>query len=1137
MNMLEERKYVTAVFSDVSGYTKLFERLDAETVKEITSAIFAEISKIVEKYQGFIERVIGDEVFVMFGVPKTREDDPVRAVRAAMEFHAAAKAVSLEFESLIGHPLLLHSGINTGMVVTGETGPQKSLDGFAGQIINVASRLTSLAGPDQIVVGHETYRRSRYGFNYRELPPFVLDGRKEPVHRYELLSQKDYGHRPRLGSERSVRSDMVGREYELGSLKSLLKRAVNGDGSIVNIIGEAGIGKSRLIFELKRTDEMKQSILLEGGSIPIGWNLSFHPIVELLRNWAVIEGSDSEIDAFVKLETTIKTVCPENADEISVFVAVLMGIKPWGRYADRIRSVEGSALETLILRSIRTLIISATDISPLVIILEDLHWADASTIGLVEKLFSLVKNRRLLLINVFRPHYAETVDRVISTLHEHHSEHYTEINLAPLDKQQGEKIIHNLLEVNNFAHPVSEQILERAGGNPFFIEEVLRSLIDSGVLAKSHGSYRATENVGGVDIPQAIGDVLIARTDMLDDQARHFLRIASVIGRSFLQRIIIRLMKPEDELENVIGYLKDIELIVEHQKMGEREYLFKHVLTQEAIYNSMLLKQRRELHVQIARAIEEEFSERLHDFYGMLAYHYSNGGDLENSEKYMLKAGEEALKTSASSEALYYFQSAMDLYIQKYGRRADPQKIAHLKSNIAKAFFCKGLLTEAVASMDQVLELYGENAPIHSISRLMKFAKGFLIFLVSIYLPFLRWKKTPRDTDNEIMDLFHKKFTALSSVDPKRFFFETFYLARIITRFKLQEISYGGGIFASASITLSLSGMSFRLSRKTLDFMENKIKSDDVRSLLTYRLAKVMHYFLGEKLIEEKYDKNLLQENLDIGEFHVVGGYYMYSGIMRIELGNYDDCEESIHGLFQVGEIYDNKYSKVQKYRVKATLLMKFRKLEDAIQECQAGIKECTKKDYQQLVFLFHSYLARIHILLHNVKEAELSIQKASEIIGTVTMAPLFLDIFLIAQLAFHLHHMGTCIDGDDKRGFSIHRKPAGDAAIRVIKNSRKVASNRAEAYRLLGRYCWLLGEQKKALHWWGKSIGWCEQYGSRLELPRTFMEIGRSLNEHQSKYKTLNGAGPEKYLTDTGNMFEEMGLYWDLDQLRKLDS
>ena len=1020
------------------------------------------------------------------------------------------------------------------MVVTGETGPQKPLDGFAGQTINVASRLTSLAGPDQIVVGHETYRRTRYGFNYRELPPFVLDGRKEPVHRYELLSQKEYGNRPRLGSERSVRSDMVGREYELGTLKKHLKHAVNGKGSIVNIIGEAGIGKSRLIFELKRTEEIKQAIVLEGGSIPIGWNLSFHPIVELLRNWAVIEGSDSEVDAFIKLETTIKNVCPENADEVAAFVAVLMGIRPWGRYAERIRSIEGSALETLILRSIRTLLISATDISPLVVILEDLHWADASTIGLVEKLFSLVKNRRLLLINLFRPHYAETVDRVVSTLHEHHSGHYAEINLTPLDKQQSEKIICNLLEVNNFSHPVSEQILERASGNPFFIEEVVRSLIDSGVLAKSHGTYSATEKVGLVDIPQAIGDVLIARTDMLDDRARHLLRIASVIGRSFLHRIIIRLTKPEDEIENVIGYLKDIELIVEHQKMGEREYLFKHVLTQEAIYNSMLLKQRRELHVQIARAIEEEFSERLHDFYGMLTYHYSNGGDLENSEKYMVKAGEEALKTSASSEALYYFQSAMELYIQKYGRRADPQKIAHLKSNIAKAFFCKGLLSEAVACMDQVLEYYGEKAPVHEISRLMKFYKGFFIFLTSIYFPFLHWKKIPTEKDNEIIDLFHKKFTALSSLDPKRFFLETFYLARIITRFNLQEILYGGGIFASASITLSLSGISFRLSRKNLDFVKDKIKSDDVRSLLTYRLAKVMHYFLGERLIDEKYDHDLLQKNLNIGEFHVVGGYYMYSGLMRIELGSYADCEESIHGLFHVGEIYDNKYSKIQKYRVKAKLLMKFRKLEDAIHECQSGIEECTKKDYQQLVFLFHSYMARIHILLHNVKEAELSIQKARGIIGTITMSPLFFDNFLIAQLAFHLHHMETCIEGDNKRGFSIHRKPAGDAAREVMKNSRKVVSNRAEAYRLLGRYCWLLGEQKKALRWWNKSIGWCEQYGSRLELPRTFMEIGRRLNENRSKYKTLNGAGPEKYLADAGGMFGDMDLLWDLDKLQK---
>ena len=290
-----ERKRITALFTDLSGYMAMAEKLDPEEVKEITSNIFNGVRRVVYKYEGFIERFAGDGVLALFGIPRAHEDDPIRAVRAAREIHKFVEALSPRYEIQVGRALLMHSGINTGLSVTADVDAEKGTHGVTGDAINVAARLSDLATSGTILVGAETYKAAKRHFIFEVLQSTKIKGKSESISIYKLISAKAPVALKR--DNRTVSSDMVGRDKELDRLELQVLKAVNGEGSVVNVIGEAGIGKSRLIAELKNREVMKRVTLLEGRAISFGRNLSFHPVIDLLKQWAGISEDDPTADA------------------------------------------------------------------------------------------------------------------------------------------------------------------------------------------------------------------------------------------------------------------------------------------------------------------------------------------------------------------------------------------------------------------------------------------------------------------------------------------------------------------------------------------------------------------------------------------------------------------------------------------------------------------------------------------------------------------------------------------------------------------------------------------------------------------------------------------------------------------------
>jgi predicted ATPase len=386
-----------------------------------------------------------------------------------------------------------------------------------------------------------------------------------------------------------IYSELVGRDNELNKLNLQVMKAINGEGSIVNIIGDPGIGKSRLIAELKKKDEIKKVTLLEGRALAIGKNLSFHPLIDIFKGWASIREDDSEAESIEKLEKAIMIIYPHESAEVFPFIATLMGMKLTGRHAQRLKGIEGEALEKLILKSIRELIVKAAELRPTVFILENLHWSDLTTIEFLESLLRLATEHRILFINVFRPNYKETSDRLLGTIKEKYDSYNTEIYLKALDKYQCEVLTNNLMRVKAFPTAIRKQIITRTEGNPFFIEEVVQSFIDQGIVEVKDGAFKVTHKIDTAIIPETIQDVLMARIDKLDEETKDLLKVASVIGRHFFYRILAEVARPIEDLDSKLEYLKEAQLIREGKRMGEIEYLFKHGLTQETTYNSILL--------------------------------------------------------------------------------------------------------------------------------------------------------------------------------------------------------------------------------------------------------------------------------------------------------------------------------------------------------------------------------------------------------------------------------------------------------------------------------------------------------------------------------------------------------------------
>jgi len=647
-----ERKQVTVLFSDLSEYTAMSERLDPEEVKEIMSQIFGGITSIVNKYDGSIQKFIGDAVVAFFGVPKAHEDDPVRAIRAAREIHSFVEAMSPRVEQRVGGPLSMHSGINTGLVVTGQVDQDGGSTGVLGDTINLASRLSGLAKAGEILVGSVTYQLGEGHFIFEKLGPVQVKGKAEAVQVYRLLSPKE---KPlTLHRTFGLRADLIGRKAELAQLQEAVQKLRQGKGTIFSICGDAGTGKTRLLEEFRATLDLNEIQWLEGHAYAYSQNIPYFPLIDLLnRTWQIEEGDPPEM-VREKVEFRIERLIGRKGD-VAPYIGSL--------YALSYPEIEGVSPEfwrSGLLKAVQAILSALAQSGPTVICLEDIHWADPSSLDLLRSILSEFSHP-VLFICAYRLPFSLFTSHQLGAI----GKSYQEIKLQDLSASDAQDMMESLLKSKTIPQELRKFIQEKVEGNPFYLEEVINSLIESGTLIRDNGNWRLSRPINELDISPTVQGVISARLDRLEKEMKRILQEASVIGRAFLYEILTKITELKEQLDHHLHRLEQFDLIRIRSFQPELEYIFKHALTQEVVYGGLLKKERQAVHERIGLVMEQLFHERLSEFYETLAFHFKRGQSLHKAIDYLMKSGEKSLKRYAIEESHQYYQEAFDLLKNK----------------------------------------------------------------------------------------------------------------------------------------------------------------------------------------------------------------------------------------------------------------------------------------------------------------------------------------------------------------------------------------------------------------------------------------------------------------------------------------
>ncbi len=663
-----ERKQVSVLFSDLTGFTELSERLDPEETRQILASVFGAAAEIVAKYEGRIEKFVGDAIMAIFGVPAAHEDDPVRALRAAIELHDAVARLSPGVKARTGVAIALHSAVNTGVVVTGEQQFGSGTAGPLGDTINLAARLMGAAPSGEIWVGPQTRLLAKLAFEFDDLGEQSFKGKAQPVAVARLVGL-------RAGNSTATshfRASFVGREFELGALLGAAEKLRDGAPQALGVRGDAGAGKTRLMSEFRARVGLDIQ-WLESRAYPYAQKIPYAPLIDLLsRNWGIAE-RDRPATVRAKLEVGLAPVA-HSADEILPLLLHLYQLEQAGGVV-----IERESFPSRLLAAMRSLLAALASRAPTIVCLQDLHWIDQSTDGLLRALVSEPPPAVLLLAN-FRPGYAPPPGMKV-------------VDLDVLSAGQTRELLVSLLQAEP-PDALTHFIVERSDGNPFYVEEVINSLVETHTLVRGGDVWQLERPLVEAEVPATVRGVLAARIDRLDDVRRGVLRHAAVVGRQFLCSVVTQVCSDASVVAPSLTQLQAVDLIRLHRDDPELEYMFKHALTQDVAYEGLLRAERQLLHARTAQVMEAVFAERLPEFVETLAYHFLRGGITDKAILYLRLAGHKCMQRYALVEADNHFREAYSLIEDGKRSVAQSRVVTELLVAWSQVLYYQGVVGE-----------------------------------------------------------------------------------------------------------------------------------------------------------------------------------------------------------------------------------------------------------------------------------------------------------------------------------------------------------------------------------------------------------------------------------------------------------
>jgi len=670
---IEERRTLTILFADLSGFTPLASKLDPEEVREAANLCFEHLNKALTLEGGTILKYEGDLVIALFGFPVAHEDDPERAVRASLAMMASLPGINAALSKRLRRKtdLGLHVGVNSGIVVVGEIGSAEKREyTVMGDSVNLTSRLKDAAARGEVLASEPVFRASRYLFDYEVRPAITAKGFEEAVKVFRPLRTKEHPE-PKRGIQ-GLSSPMVGRERELGELKQAFEDLLRGNGGAFFVLGDAGLGKSRLLAEMKKEIASRKAevALLEGRCLSYSESVPYWPFLQVLGSVFGIMDQDAPEAVKEKILARTKDLLPEGWDEAAPYLGHLFSVRFPDGLDEKIRFLEAKDLKVQTFLAIRKLLAALARGKPLLLVLDDYHWMDPESLELVEFLFASQEPLSLLLVCLARIEKDKECFRAKERFREKLPGRYREITLKPLDESAGTQLAYNLLAIPGITEGFKDRLLAKAAGNPFYLEEIIRSLIDSGVLRFEDGVWRLTADVRTLEIPDTVQAVIAARMDRLEREVRDILQMAAVLGRNFRGRLLEVLCGLDSMMLTLyLATLEEFEFIQEMKDRGESEYAFRHPLSQEVAYESLLKKKRRELHRKAGEAIEALYPDRLEEMAEFLAHQYAHSDDPDKALFWLKKAGRKAKERFANDEALGFFHLLVSLLEEEHDGR------------------------------------------------------------------------------------------------------------------------------------------------------------------------------------------------------------------------------------------------------------------------------------------------------------------------------------------------------------------------------------------------------------------------------------------------------------------------------------
>ena len=649
-----ERKTITALFADLKGSTALIEGLDPEDARAIIDPALQLMMDAVHRYDGYVAQALGDGIFALFGAPIAHEDHPQRALYAALRMQEEMRHYAERLRAEGGAPLQMRVGINTGEVVVRSIRKDDLHTDYVpvGHSTNLAARMEQLANPGSIVVTEQTHKLTDGYFNFQALGKTQVKGAEEPIPIFEVTGAGPLRTRLQVSARRGL-SRFVGRHAELDQMQQALAHAKEGHGQIVGVMGEPGLGKSRLFYEFKRTSQAG-CLVLEAFAVSHGKGSPYLPLIELLKEYFQIGPSDEErqrrqkvIGQVLELDRSLEDILP--------YLFSLLGVE---EEHSSLQQMDAQIRRTRTFDALKKLFLRESLNQPLLLIFEDLHWIDTETQGFLDTLSESVASAQLLLLVNYRPEYR----------HEWGTKtYYTQLRLAPLGTEEAQELLTFLLGTDVGAtgrsplQALKQLILERTDGTPFFMEEVVQTLVEEGALSGDRGHYRLETTPTELHISPTVQGVLAARIDRLTAAEKELLQQLSVIGRQFPASLVKHVVaQSEEDLYRVLSSLQAKEFLYEQPAFPESEYLFKHALTQEVAYGTVLQEQRKTLHERTGQAIEGLYRMSVGDHYSELAHHYSHSDNTEKAVEYLGLAGHQAVQRSANEEAVRHFTTALE---------------------------------------------------------------------------------------------------------------------------------------------------------------------------------------------------------------------------------------------------------------------------------------------------------------------------------------------------------------------------------------------------------------------------------------------------------------------------------------------